>query len=503
MNFNITDNEYWWGGRVHDGVCMPIDRESVYTADLSESTPNHSSPLFVSSRGRYIWSDEPFKIEVNKGIVNVTGNNVRLFEGFENLKGACMAAAKNHFKFGGKIPAAEFFEKPQYNTWIALNHNQTQKGVLDYAKEIIRLGFTPGVLMIDSCWERWFGELEFDGSRFENPSAMTEALHNMGFKIMLWVSPCVSPDSFTFRKIRNSDILLKDVSGEIAVRSWWDGYSAVLDLTNPNARKYFEDKLNGLMDKYGIDGFKFDAGDFYFYRDDDKSYTGASAQEQAQAFAEFAERFSFNELRVSWKNGGEALVMRLSDKMHSWDGYGLNMVMPNTFVCGMLGYPYCCPDMIGGGEYMQFNECADSLDAELFVRYAQASALMPMMQFSALPSCPKDETAVLYIRKAAKLHEKMSGYILETAKNSAKTGEPVMRHMAYEFPNEGFEKVNDQFMLGEKILVAPVVVKGQRKRKVKLPKGKWRYCPKGTDTDGGTTIEADAPLGVLPYFERI
>ena len=128
---------------------------------------------------------------------------------------------------------------------------------------------------------------------------------------------------------------------------------------------------------------------------------------------------------------------------------------------------------------------------------------MPMMQFSALPSCLKDETAVLYIRKAAKLHEKMGGYILETAKNSAKTGEPIMRHMAYEFPNEGFEKVNDQFMLGEKFLVAPVVVKGQRERKVKLPKGKWRYCPNGTDTDGGTTIKAEAPLGVLPYFERI
>ena len=339
MKFNILKDEYWWGGRVHDGVCMPFDAESVYKMDLREKTANQSSPLFLSSKGRYIYGDEAFTISFDSGAIETDGG--RLYEGYKNLKGAYLAAKEAYFKFTGKIPDSTFFTKPQFNTWIALNHNQTQDGILKYAYEIKKLGFSGGIFMIDSCWERYFGDLEFDGGRFDDPRGMIKTLHEMGFKVMLWVSPCVSPDSFTFRKIRYTDILLHDKDGEIAIRRWWDGYSAVLDLTCPEAEKYFEDKLNNLMEKYDVDGFKFDAGDFYFYRSDDKAYVPSSPQYQAQCFSAFAEKYSLNELRVSWKNGGKALVMRLSDKMHTWDGYGLNMVIPNTLVCGLLGYPYC------------------------------------------------------------------------------------------------------------------------------------------------------------------
>ena len=77
--------------------------------------------------------------------------------------------------------------------------------------------------------------------------------------------------------------------------------------------------------------------------------------------------------------------------------------------------------------------------------------------------------------------------------------EHIVRHMEYEFPNEGFGRTLDQFMLGECVLVAPVIEKGATKREVKLPKGTWSYLGK-TDCEGGQTVMVDAPIDVLPYF---
>lgn len=501
MITEILRDEYWWGGNVHDGADMPYHSKSSVKIDLRCPSPNQSASLFLSSKGRYIYGEEPFCIQFENGIIKADGT--RLYVAGSTLKDAYLAAVKNHIGVSGTIPDGLFFTMPQYNTWIALNHNQTQNGVLNYAEEIVRLKLPPGILMIDACWERYFGELDFDRSRFPDPKGMTDILHGMGFKVMLWVSPCISPDSAVFRELRNTPVLLHDKNGEPAVRKWWDGYSAVLDLTCPEAQQWFESRLNRLMNEYGADGFKLDAGDSYFYKADDKACKPGSPQSQTHAFADFAKRFPLNELRTGWNNGGSPCVFRLADKHHSWDGYGLNMLLPNTFVQGLLGYTYCCPDMIGGGEYMQFNKSADSLDKELFVRYAQVAALMPMMQFSALPSCLKNCEAEKMIADAAELHRKLGGYILKTAQNSAKTGEPVMRHMCYSYPDCGFETVNGQFMLGNDILAAPVLEKGAVEKQVALPPGQWLYVPGGTTYEGGTTVTVPAPLDVPVWFKKL
>lgn len=80
------------------------------------------------------------------------------------------------------------------------------------------------------------------------------------------------------------------------------------------------------------------------------------------------------------------------------------------------------------------------------------------------------------------------------------TGEPIVRYMEYVFPNQGFAHVIDQFMLGDDILVAPVVTKGTRTREVILPEGRWREAATGTVFDGGKTVAAEAPLDVVPVF---
>ncbi|GAJ11981.1 unnamed protein product, partial [marine sediment metagenome] len=83
----------------------------------------------------------------------------------------------------------------------------------------------------------------------------------------------------------------------------------------------------------------------------------------------------------------------------------------------------------------------------------------------------------------------------------SKTGEPIVKPMALAFPNAAYETIKDQFMLGDNILVAPVVEKGARSRAIVFPKGKW-IGDDGKTVKGGKTIEIDVPLERLPYFMK-
>ena len=127
---------------------------------------------------------------------------------------------------------------------------------------------------------------------------------------------------------------------------------------------------------------------------------------------------------------------------------------------------------------------------------------MPMMQFSAAPwrVLTPEECAVC--RQFAELHVAFGPYIMEQVHHASATGEPIMRSMEYEFPGCGYEKVNQQFMLGPRYLVAPVTREDDTKT-VYIPAGTWR-------DDLGETIQGpqvldlkEIPVGRLPYYEKI
>ncbi|MCG8514154.1 MAG: hypothetical protein MI740_08435, partial [Halanaerobiales bacterium] len=95
-----------------------------------------------------------------------------------------------------------------YNTWIELMYDQNQEDILKYAHDIIDNGFPPGVLMIDDNWQEDYGKWDFYPSRFSNPKAMMDELHNLGFKVMMWVCPFVSPDCDVYRDLASKGAFL-------------------------------------------------------------------------------------------------------------------------------------------------------------------------------------------------------------------------------------------------------------------------------------------------------
>ncbi len=499
----IDQDEYWWGGRVADGSQMPYTH--INRVDLAhDHKGNQASSFLLSNKGRYVWSDKAFAFEIKEKVLTIDSayETVLVKKGGNTLREAYLDACHQHFPPSGVLPDPLFFSKPQYNTWIELMYNQNQKDIVNYAQAILDNDFPTGILMIDDNWQKYYGNLDFRPEKFPDPKGMVKQLHGMGFKVMLWICPFVSPDSVEYRELRNKGYLIKEKGrSDPAIITWWNGKSACYDFTNPEAVKYFINELKRCQEKYGIDGFKLDAGDAGFYNLStmDSYKKDAVATDHTIAWAKIGLAFPLNEYRACWQMGGQALVQRLGDKNYAWSA--IQLLIPDMGAAGLLGYAYACPDMIGGGEYTTFlNVESDKFDQNLIIRSAQIHAMMPMMQFSVAPWRVLNKENLSITRDLAHLHEKLGDYILDYAKHSAKTGEPILRLMEYAFPGQGFEHCKDQFMLGDKYLVAPIVTK-ENTRIVKLPEGQWIDDEENL-FEGGKEYRFEIPLNRLLYFQR-
>lgn len=502
MKLKLMEQEYWYGACVKYGMHMPLHRESDCELDFTTNrTPNQAMPLLVSTKGRYLWRNRGFKVTVKEGFMHFP-EDAELAEGYENLRSAYLAAMEKHFPFHPQMPGEKLFQTIIYNTWIELTFFQNQKDVMQYAEGILAHGMPAGVLMIDDGWAEGYGNWKFHSGKFPDSVGMIKKLHAMGFKVMLWVCPYVTADTVAYRDALSRDILVKTKEGEPFIAKWWNGYSAVLDLSNRQAADWLDRQLQELT-AAGIDGFKFDAGDSIYYREDNRTAGQVTPDEQSRLWAGFGEKYSYNEYRATFRAGGYGLLQRLCDKEHSWGKNGIASLIPDILLQGITGHPFCCPDMIGGGEYLSFQNVTEKgLDEELFVRHAEIACLMPAMQFSADPYRVLGRESFQAVLRSIEVRNKYLDYIMECIRYAERTGEPVVRYMIYEFPDEPVGLITDQFMLGKKLLAAPVYRKGSNSRDVYLPKGKWRSHD-GILTSKGETFVLQSVPGIPVILERL
>lgn len=496
----MLKGECWYAGVVNDGYRFPLDENSVYEFDFAKNdTFNQINPVLLSTHGRYVRADEG-KFKTEGGVIGIEGKEITLGEEGNTLASAARAARK-FYPPDGKTPDPIQYLAPQYCTWIALGENHSQAGVLDFARSLKAAGFPPGLIIIDDSWQRDYGDWRFTDA-FPDPKAMFEELKSMGFKTSLWIVPYISENAPAFKKLYNGGAILRR-GNEISYAKWWKATTPALDLKASAAVEWLTETLDGLRRDYGVDGFKFDGGDATFYGEN------TDGQRLSEIWATFYPS-DIKELRACYKAGGKAITQRLADKAHEWKvverrdekgesylSYGLESVIPNTLVQGLVGYPFGCPDMVGGG-LMCDMDSVDKIDSELIIRSLEAEILMPSLQFS-YPVWKMNERVTGKIKRLLAEREKILPYISELYENAAKTGEPIVRPLEYEFPHEGLEKITDCYMLGNKYLVCPILEKGEKGRKVILPRGRWKR--NGTITDGGNEVYVESD-GLI-VFERI
>ena len=521
----MLKNEHWWGGAIDVAQTMPFDENTQTIVKLNgERTFAQCTSLFLSDKGRYIWSDKGYVATFDNGTIKLDGEgDFILDKKGSSLREAFVNAKKNHFPFEGNIHTErDFYMLPQFNTWMELIKDQTEENILAYAEGLVANGYNRGILIIDDGWQAAHGVWRFHPAKFKDPKGMIKKLHQLGFKVMLWVSPWLCPDSDEFLSIStvrgeyyNLDQLLRLKDGTPAIFNWWNGYSAMLDMTKELDRKFMGDQLDILTNEYGVDGFKFDGGDYVWKpinaQDKNapdlygKSSTGIgnkTIEELNDAWIRFGLKYPFHEFKNTWNVGHLPVIQRLCDKSHKW-GKQMNCfgsLIPEGLFIGLIGNPFVCPDMVGGGSWTAF--VYGEVDEELFVRMAECSALFPMMQFSAAPWKKLSKPYADICLKMAKLHEEMYDYILEAVEYSEKTGEPILKSLEYNYPHNGYAYIDDQFMLGDKVLVAPVVKKGQTKREIVFPEGKWIDKTDGKIYSKGKFV-VDSPIEKLPYFIKI
>ena len=521
------DGECWWGAVVNKGYVQPFTEFSSWDnffLDDAKPAPRRgdeapfdlgtmsvkgvTAPLLVSNRGRYLWSDHPFRFSFKSGVLRVCSQYEKMepVQAGETLREAYLAACSAHFPFEGREPAELMFTKPQFNNWIetvvlGINQENAEK----FVDALHGSGFPCGVVMIDGGWQRYHGCRDFNPDTFPDGKHLFDKIRGYGYKGVIWCSYFLSADSrpeFTSYKPGMLDILVHSRHNPFdpALVWWWNGISVTMDLTREDIRQKFTDELISFADRFHIDGFKFDGGDPECFRGDAAfSEPWMEPADFAHAYAQVGESFPYNEFRSVYKAGGMPVVIRHCDVGHSWEEF--QAVIPDLLIAGLVGNPYVFADMIGGGLASSFMP-GKSFSHKLFIRSCELQALMPMMQFSAAPWRVLTEEECGICRKYADLHVAFGPYIMQQVHHASSTGEPIMRTMEYEFPGCGYTTVNQQFMLGPRYLVAPVTNEDDSKT-VYIPEGKW-VDDLGQTIVGPKVLELkDIPLDRLPYYEKV
>ena len=516
LEIKFLEGECFWGGSSQDGYKNPYTKDSDYHEDYRVLCFNQTMPMFLSNKGRYIWSDNAFKVDIANGVLTLEGEDIYEEQAGTCLRDAYLAAMKKHFPFNKRVLNDTFFTVAQYNTWMEFTYSPTEEGVLKYAQGIIDNGFEPGILIIDEGWHGRYGDWRFDPYKFPHPKETIAKLHEMGFKVMLWVVPLVCPDGRFF--IEHADdtlpnfpedrkgMFLRDADGEVAMVRWWNGVSAILDMRKETDQRFLKEQLDRLIEEYGVDGFKFDGGIPRMYsparmvnaraRDDHDPF------ELNKAWFNFGSQYEFHEYKDSYMTGGKNSIQRLTDKNHRWDERGIAAFIPDAVVAGLLGNPFICPDMIGGGNWVDTINPNLKADSELFIRMAQTSAFCTMMQFSWAPWRVLTKEELQIVKDAADLHKSLNKEFIALVRKSEIDGEPILRNLEYNYPNQGYEKIVNEFMVGEDILVAPVITPKTYEREVILPAGTWKESD-GTVYEGNKTYTLPCPLNKILWFRKV
>lgn len=520
--FDLRTSGHWYGGQELINQLWPLDKAMLDAGPLvsSDNGPQGLSgiltPLWLAASGaalladydqelyiscnrsrthqpRFEWNlDRPAPFDqrppANDGSgdgllrLSARGLRYRILVGEDAV--AAWRACLPYLGHPARTPPEAMWRAPIWTTWARYKTHISQARVIEFADDIIAHGYPHGIMEIDDKWQTHYGDLTFDPARFPDPRAMVKALHARGFAVTCWVMPFVNPDAECFETARACGYLQRD-----PVR-WWQGEGFLLDVANPHALEWFADRLRGLQAATGLDGFKFDAGEAIFAQ---------GSNDYTRRYVDFiGQNFPLAEVRSGWGNQRAPILFRQWDKSCTWGtDNGLKSVITGALALGLAGYPFVLPDMVGGNAYW-----GQDADAELMIRWTQASALLPAIQFSLAPWDYGQECDRL-CRAALDLRERYLDHIATAMQQAARTGEPVIRPVWWLAPHdERALACDDEFLVGDGLLVAPVIQPGQRARNVYLPPGQWQDMAGQTITGPVIQLDTPAPLDTLLVYKK-
>jgi len=420
--------------------------------------------------------------------------------------------------------------------WQSKLRYRTQEEVLTVAREYHRRGIPLDVIVIDFFhWVRQ-GDWSFDPQYWPDPRAMVDELRGMGTRCMVSIWPTVDKNSVHFSAMKERGLLVRTERGSSQTFDFL-GDTQIYDATNPEAREFLWNTVKKNYYDFGIDLFWLDEAEPEFIAYDYDHYRyhlgptirigNVYPRAHSQAFYDGMVREGrtdfLNLVRCAWVGSQKyASLVWSGDILSSFESFrdqfaaGLNM--------GIAGIPLWVSDTGGF-----FGNVEDELFEELMIRWFQWAAFCPILRMhgdrSPHTDAPLDESTIgggfcftglpneiwsfgdrayRIMKRYVELRLGLKPYIASLVKDAHETGSPMMRTMFYEFPeDQKCWDLDDQYMFGSRLLVAPVMFSGLSERRVYLPAGKWRNIEDQVVYDGNQEVIASAPLEFIPVFERM
>ncbi len=433
------------------------------------------------------------------------------------------------------VGRAPLFPDSALGLWQSKLRYRTQEEVLSVAREYYRRGIPLDYIVIDFFhWVRQ-GDWSFDPEYFPDPKAMTDELHSMGTKCMVSVWPTVDRHSVNFSEMLERGLLVRTERGSMQCFDF-QGDTVIYDATNPEARNFLWEKLKKNYYDYGIDGFWLDEAEpeFAAYDYEHFRYYIGSDLKAGNCFPLLHTKGVYDGLRCAGEKEPVSLVrsawvgsQKYAAVVWSGDIYSnfssLRDQLSGGLNIGLAGIPWWTTDTGGF-----FGDVTDPGFNELLVRWFAFSAFSPVLRLHGdrgphdIPNLAegefgggfsptgRDNELWSYGEEVYKILKKfldicisMKSYLKEIMREASENGSPVMRTLFYEFPEDEIcWEIADEYMLGSRYLVAPVLYGGIREREVYLPKGKWRHIFGNRIYETGR-YTVSAPLDEIPVFERI
>ena len=489
---DVLKGEQWWGVFVGGEQAMPLSEPFPQT-DLSTWVKSNVAPLLISSRGRYIWSKSPFKIEYTGTEFRIESpiEEVEAVTGGKTLREAYLVCCHKNFPpaENAPTPAAEFFTAPVYDMSAEIPFSATADDIRQYAQNILAAGYPAGTLVVPGGWQSTIGSFTPNLEMYGDFAALIRELHDKGFRLMLTVTPFVSGDGPIYRAFRNSGAFVKLSDGRTAMAEWIGGYSAFYDITRETVYEMLRRQLGVLHDSLGVDGFLFDCDGALPYA----RFANAGAAEFLKKWSELGNDFHSSQYTISRGDGFAPYIHDLQTKRPLEWGL-LQEMVSNILTANLLGYPY---STVSADPALTSDSVAR--DPKVLLRYVQLSSVLPVAALDIAPWRITDPAVAAQCKAAFTARERIGEYYRQLTQESARTAEPIVRHMEYEFPRNGFTDCNDQFMIGSKYLVAPLLGESDS-RTVRFPRGVW-ISRKGERFKGPLVTTVTVADGEIPIFE--
>lgn len=452
-------------------------------------------PFFMSNRGYGMFMHTSAPVTCDFGATYIGLN--KMFMGDENLDlfvffGEPKDILDEYTDLVGKPGMPPLWS---FGTWMSRITYFSEKEGYDVAANIRKNKYPCDVIHFDTGWfdVDWQCDYKFSENRFQNPQQMLKDLKSQGFHVCLWQLPYFTPKNRYFPELIKKDMYVKNGNGELPYED------VVLDFSNPETVKWYQDKLAGLLN-IGVSAIKVD----------------------------FGEAAPLNGIYASGKSGWyehnlypvryDMAVSEITKKLHNenimwaraaWAGsqryplhWGGDAATTNTGMLGTLraglsfglsGFSFWSHDMGG---------FVKSTPEDLYCRWLPFGFLTSHTRAHGAPPTEPwlyDSKRVQDVfRKSAEMKYRLMPYVYAQAKECTEKGLPMLRALFVEFPDDpGAWKVDDEYLFGSQILVAPLLESGITGRTVYLPEGKWiDYQTEKVYEGGWHRIEA----GSLPII---